>query len=43
VTEGNNAHVQKCCSSDEYCDQVLGTCCSNGNICTTGKKVRIRV
>jgi hypothetical protein len=42
VVEGNDL-VQKCCSVNEYCDQALGTCCSNGNICTTGKKVRIRV
>lgn len=43
VTEGNDDNAPKCCAVNEYCDQVLGTCCSNGNICTTGKKVRIRV
>lgn len=43
VTEGNDPDVPKCCAANEYCDKVLGTCCSNGNICTTGKKVRIRV
>lgn len=43
VTVGNDPNVQICCKANEYCDQALGTCCSNGNICTTGKKVRIRV
>jgi hypothetical protein len=43
VTVGNDPNVQVCCKASEYCDQALGTCCSNGNICTTGKKVRIRV
>jgi hypothetical protein len=43
VTMGNEENVPLCCSANEYCDQQLGQCCSNGNICTTGKKVRIRV
>lgn len=32
-----------CCGADSYCFGGLNTCCSNGNNCTTGKKVRIRV
>ncbi len=43
VTVGDESDVPICCAANEYCDQALGTCCSNGNICTTGKKVRIRV
>lgn len=43
VTEGNEDDVPVCCAASAVCDHALGTCCSNGNICTTGKKVRIRV
>lgn len=32
-----------CCPANSYCYEDLDTCCSNGNICTTGKKVRVRV
>lgn len=43
VPEGNGPDVPTCCGSNTYCYEDLDTCCSNGNICTTGKKVRIRV
>ncbi|MFT4041452.1 MAG: hypothetical protein QM692_24930, partial [Thermomicrobiales bacterium] len=42
VAEGNT-DVPVCCAPNTYCDQGLGTCCVNNGICTTGKKVRIRV
>lgn len=40
---GNEDDVPVCCTANTVCDQGLGTCCVNGGICTTGKKVRIRV
>lgn len=43
LPNGNGPDTPSCCPPNAYCDEGLDTCCSNGNICTTGKKVRIRV
>ncbi|MEZ4562816.1 MAG: hypothetical protein R2853_08770 [Thermomicrobiales bacterium] len=41
--QGNDPDVPICCPSNAYCFEANGVCCSNGNNCSTGKKVRIRV
>ncbi|MCA9864561.1 MAG: hypothetical protein KC432_16120 [Thermomicrobiales bacterium] len=41
--QGNDPDVPNCCPSNAYCFEANGVCCSNGNNCSTGKKVRIRV
>jgi hypothetical protein len=43
LPNGGGPDTPACCPENTYCDEGLETCCSNGNICTTGKKVRIRV